>query len=147
MKNKIIFIFTILLLLACNPRVDMDFKQWGDHAYIDNLEVVKLDVEKQKLQEYYEAQTPIEVTGVRNIVISEGETKIDSIQNIAKIKIKQGESIDRVSLRIYHKSVQISPYNGSPKLGILADYSKREFSYKLKSADGTERIWTVILEQ
>ncbi|MEG0889873.1 MAG: hypothetical protein RSH25_15520 [Bacteroides sp.] len=147
MKKSIIFIMVCLLLVACEPRIEMDMAQWGDHAYIDNIELVKLEIDDHvKLQEYYENQTPLEMTGVRSIVISDGKCQIDSAAFIATVKLKAGEELKYTGLKIYHKGMKVEPLNGSPKAGIISDFSKKEFTYRLKSADGSEHDWTIKIQ-
>lgn len=145
--KKIFYIIASLMLFSCQPRVDMDMSEWGDHAYIDNVEIVKLDIDDEaKLAEYYQNETPIAVTGVRSIVISEGKSLIDSLNYVATVRLKTGEELKYTALRIYHKGVMVIPLDDSPRAGIVADLSKKEFSYRLESADGSKHNWRILIE-
>lgn len=145
--KKILLFSIVLLFTACQPRIDMDMEQWGDHAYIDNVEVIKLDIDDEaKLSEYYQNETPIQVTGVRNIVISNGTSKIDSLDYVATVKLKEGEDLKYKGLKIYHKGVKVVPIDNSPKAGIVTDLSKKTFKYRLYSADGSKHDWTIVIE-
>ena len=46
MKNYL-FILLLIVTSACQPRIEMDMEQWGDHAYIDNVEIVKLEIDDE----------------------------------------------------------------------------------------------------
>lgn len=125
----------------------MDMNQWGDHAYIDNVEVITLETnDETKLQEYYQNETPLTVTGVRNIIISDGTASVDSVNFVAKVKLKAGENLKYAGLRIYHKGTLVTPINGTPKAGIVSDLSAKEFAYRIYSADGSKHDWKIIIE-
>lgn len=146
--KKIYIILSVIavLITACQPRIEMDMESWGDHAFIDNVEIVKLETDDEvKLQEFYENETPLTVTGVRNIIISEGKAEIDSVQYIANVKIKKGEELKYAGIKIYHKGILVEPVN-APKAGIVSDLSGKTFVYRLKSADGSSHDWTINLE-
>lgn len=140
-------VITCATLLSCEPRIEMDMGQWGDHAYIDNVEVIKLEIDDEvRLQEYYQNETPLMVTGVRNITISDGMAEIDSLNYVATVKLKEGESLEYAGFKIYHKGALVEPLNGSPKAGIVSDLTAREFTYRLSSADGSKHDWKIIIE-
>ena len=147
MKKYIIFIASFILFLSCEPRIEMDMSQWGDHAYIDNVEIIKLETDDEaKLQEYYTNETPLAVTGVRHIIITNGTAKIDSVNFVATVKLKAGENLQYAGFKIYHKGTKVEPVNGSPKAGIVSDLSAKSFTYRLKSADKSQHDWTIIIE-
>lgn len=145
MKAKVFFgILVSMVLASCEPRIDMDMKQWGDHAFIDNVEVIKLEVDDEaKLQEYYQNETPLTTSGVRQIVISSGKATIDSLNYTANVKLKAGEELNFAGLKIYHKGTLVQPINNSPKAGIVTDLTDREFTYRIFSADGSKHDWTI----
>ena len=142
--KKILYLLALLALVSCEPRIDMDMSQWGDHAYIDNVEIVKLDIDDNaKLAEYYQNETPIAMTGVRQIVISQGKSEIDSLDFVATVKLKAGEELKYAALKIYHKGTHVKPLNNTPKAGIVTDLSKGELKYRVLSADGSKHDWTI----
>lgn len=145
MKAKVfIGILVSMVLASCEPRIDMDMTQWGDHAFIDNVEVVKIEVDDEaKLQEYYQNETPLTTSGVRQIVISNGKATIDSLNYTANVKLKAGEELNFAGLKIYHKGTLVQPINNSPKAGIVTDLTDREFTYRIFSADGSKHDWTI----
>lgn len=147
MKNTVLLAVMFILCISCEPRINMDMTQWGDHAYIDNVELVKLEIDDEaKLQEYYQNGTPLAVTGVRNIIISDGTARIDSVNFVATVKLKAGEKLKYAGFRIYHKGTLVEPINNSPKAGIVSDLSTKEFSYRLSSADGSKHDWKIVIE-
>lgn len=149
MKKNILGCICICVcaLFSCEPRIEMDMNQWGDHAYIDNVEIVKLEIDDEvKLQEYYQDETPLAVVGVRKITISDGKSIIDSINFIAKVKLKDNENLKYSGLCIYHKGTLVEPIDDAPKAGIMADLSAKEFTYRISSADGSKHDWKIVIE-
>ena len=147
MKRVYVLLSVIAVMIsACQPRIEMDMSTWGDHAYIDNVEIIKLDIDDEvKLQEYYENETPLTVPGVRAIIISEGKAAIDSANFVANVKLKAGEKLKYAGFRIYHKGVLVEPID-APKAGIVTDLTSKKFVYRLKSADGSVHDWTINIE-
>ena len=148
--KKILFACIITcstFLFSCEQRIEMDMSQWGDHAYIDNVEIIKLETDDEvKLQEYYQNETPLAVTGVRNITISNGTATIDSANFVATVKLKSGEDLKYAGFRIHHKGTLVEPINGTPKAGIVTDLSAKEFTYRISSADGSKHDWKIVIE-
>lgn len=147
MSRILYFLIAGVSLISCKPRIEMDLDQWGDHAFIDNVEIIKLDTDdKVKLQEYYEKEVPLETTGVRNYVISQGNAAIDSLRYTAKVKLKPNEVLQYAAFRIYHKGRLVEPLKASPKAGVISDLSSKSFFYRLYSADGSVHDWEIIIE-
>lgn len=145
--KRIILLLTlsVIVLISCKPRIEMDMEQWGDHAFIENVQLFKLDIDDSvKLQEWYENQTL--VTGVRQITVSDGTAEIDNDNFIANVKVKSGESVARVGILFWHKATKIEPLDGAPTAGIINDFSSGTFKYRLYSADGTTHDWTINIE-
>ncbi len=143
--SLLIILIAIIGIWGCVPRIDMDMEQWGDHAYIDNVQIIKLETnDSTELWEYYNNETY--VTGVRAITISNGTAVIDSVNATATVTLKSGEALDFAAFKIYHKSMKVEPIENSPKAGIINDLTAKEFHYRLFSADGTERDWIIKIE-
>lgn len=148
MKKNILFLVIMVfagMLFSCDPRIDFDEGQWGDTAFITNVNIFTLQVDEHQLQEYYEsgALTPAR----RRLIISAGNAVIDNDNFIATITVPAGRDITRAGIIIFHQSVRIEPVGGTPIAGILSDLSAKEFVYKLVSADGTTRDWTIKINQ
>lgn len=150
MKNiKIQFAFIFLLLVSfysCQPRIEMDMAQWGDTAFINNVQLFKLETKDGvKLEEYYVDETT--VTGTRKIVVSSGTAVIDEVNYTATVTLKSGESMNYIGLMIYHYGTKVEPLNGAPVAGIVNDLSAGSFTYRVYSADGTTHDWLINIVQ
>lgn len=150
MNKSIVFLFVILVtLISCEPRVEMDMAQWGDQAFITNVEVLKLDIDDQaKLQEYYQSQTLLTVTGARILIISSGSAVVNNDAFTVKVKINPAElvNLSNAGIRIYHKGSLVEPVGSTPKAGVVADLSSKKLVYRVYSPDGSKHDWNIILE-
>lgn len=147
--NKNILYLVILafagILYSCEPRIDFDEGQWGDTAFITNVNLFTLRVDEHQLQEYYESGV---LTPARQrLFISSGSATIDTTNFIATVTVPETADITRAGIVIYHQSVRVEPVGSSPVAGIISDLSAKEFVYKLISADGTTRDWTINIIQ
>jgi len=143
MKN-IVYITTLILSLvwlsSCEPRIDMDFSQWGDHAYIDKVNMFDYSEADHELQEYYTDE--IVTHGIKRHMISTS-TVIDSTAATAVVTVPSAINLGEVGIFFNHRAMKVEPLDGAPKAGFVVDFSHGPYKYKLISADGTERIWTV----
>ena len=149
MKNiKIRFGFLILVLAvlgACEPRIEMDMAQWGDNAFINNVQMFKLETQDGvKLEEYYTADS-LTVTGTRQVIVSSGTAVIDEEAFTANVTLNSGESSTGIGILIYHYGTKVEPLNGAPVAGIINDFSAGVFEYRVHSADGTTHDWTIYI--
>lgn len=148
MKKNILYLVILVfagMLYSCEPRIDFDEGQWGDTAFITNVNIFTLQVDEHQLQEYYESGvlTPAR----KRLFISSGNATIDNENFIATVTVPENEDITRAGIVIYHQCVRVEPVGSSPVAGILADLSAKEFVYKLVSADGTTHDWTIRIVQ
>lgn len=148
MKKNIIYLVILMfggILYSCEPRIDFDDGQWGDTAFITNVNIFSLNVDEHELQEYY---TNEELTPARQrIFISSGNATIDEENFIATVTVPQDRDLTRAGIVIYHESMRVEPVGDSPVAGIITDLSAKEFVYKLVSADGTTHDWTILIVQ
>jgi hypothetical protein len=146
MKNLIILLVGIAgVISSCGPRIELDYGQWGDKAFITNVQIFKLDIDDEaKLVEWHTNEEPM--TGVRKIIISAGNAVIDNDNYTAKVKLRAGESLVGAGFMFYHYGTLIEPMNGAPKAGIANDLSAGQFTYRVHSADGSQHDWTIIIE-
>lgn len=133
----------LIVLVSCQPRIDLDLTQWGDHAFLNNVQVFTLQVDSQKLQEYYTSK--ILTPSIRRVVVSTGNAVIDPIAYTATVKVPVTVDITRAGIIFYHQAQKIEPNNVSPIAGIISDLTAKNFSYKVTSADGTTHDWTIII--
>lgn len=149
MKNiiKLGFIFLFMSLLnSCSPRIEMDMAQWGDNAFIYNVQLFKLETQDGvQLQEYYVDGTTL--TGTRKVTVSSGTAVIDDVNYTATVTLNADESFEYIGFLFYHYGTLIEPLNGAPVAGIINDLSSGPFTYKVHSADGTTHDWTINVVQ
>lgn len=148
MKKNILYLFILVLsgiLFSCEPRIDFDEGQWGDTAFITNVNIFTLQADEHELHEYYENGT---LTPARKrLFISTGKAVIDNDNFLATITVPASKDITRAGIVIYHECVRVEPVGSSPVAGILTDLSAKEFVYKLVSGDGTTHDWTIKIVQ
>ena len=142
---KKLILLTILFLgifTSCDPRIELDYDQWGDNANLTNVQLFKLDIKEDfKLVEWYKNEDPM--TGVRRIIISDGNATIDNDNFTATVKLKQGESLVGAGLIFYHYGTLIEPLGSAPKAGIANDLSAKNYTYRVHSADGSHHDWKI----
>jgi hypothetical protein len=147
MKTNYILYLIISLLLAtlmsCEPRIKLELDQWGDHAFLTNAQVFTLQADQQQLQEYFESGTL--TPALRRVISSTGMAVIDSASFTATVKVPVSLDLTRTGFIFYHQAVRIEPTDNSPIAGIIADLSKKEFHYRLTSADGSFHDWTILI--
>ena len=142
----IIILLMAVLAFSCESRIEMDMEQWGDTAFLTNVQVFKLTYDDEaKLEEWYRDPSQT-ITGVFWTSISEGNAVIDNENYTATVNIADGESLENVIIRFGHTAYRIEPLNGAPVAGILNDFSAKEFVYRVHSADGTTHDWTIYFQ-
>jgi len=144
MKHKNILyslmLMSLLLLSACmKPSVELDDTQWGDNANITTAQLFKYDEVKNQLG-YGEVVTGYQTTGITTT-----SNVVDKGQATVRIVAVKGTDLTKVGIRFTHFAKTIEPMNGAPVAGIIADFSKGQFTYRLHSADGTIRDWTILI--
>jgi hypothetical protein len=146
MKKIIILlgIFGAFALSSCEPRIEMDMGQWGDHAIIDNVQVFKFEVDDDPV--LYETMNVVgNISGYRRIIIS-ATAEIDLDNSTVTVPLIGNETLNEAGLIFFHQSVLIEPLDGAPRGGIIGDFSSRTAKYRLHSADGTTRDWTIKIQ-
>lgn len=139
--NVVIVVFLGSLITSCKPRIEMDLAQWGDHALIDNVQIFNIQMQDQKLQEYY--TSGVLTPASKRIYISIGNAAVDLVNFTATVKVPANVDLTKVGIEFFHKAVKIEPINDAPIAGIISDFSAKSYVYKLISADGTIHDWTI----
>lgn len=143
MKLKYIFAFAVVILAffsACEPRIELDEGQWGDHAYIDNVLLFTLDEEEHRLNEWHTDSLLSE--GIRRKIL-DTNTEIDSLNAVAKVTVPEGADLTQVGIMFSHRSKKIEPLENAPVAGYPDDFTGGPFKYRLISADGSKRDWVI----
>lgn len=142
MKHKKILhclmLVAVMAFSACmKPRVELDDTLWGDNAFITTAVLFKYDEVKTQLG-YNEV-----VTGYQNVGITTASNVVDKDKATITIVAAKGTDLTKMGIRFTHYAKTIEPMNGAPAAGTIADFSKGPFVYRLHSADGTIRDWTI----
>ncbi|MCL3781846.1 hypothetical protein EMN47_15785 [Prolixibacteraceae bacterium JC049] len=142
MNIKLTILVAILMgmFCSCEPRIDMDMSQWGDHAIITNVQIFKYEVDDDPA--LYEKEKGLDAFGLRRIVIS-NQAKVDLENSKVTISLIGEETLSAAGFIFFHESTKVEPLNNSPIAGRVSDLSSKSFTYRLTSADGTVRDWTI----
>lgn len=130
-------LFLIFTTSCMKPRVDMDLAAWGDNANITAVVLFRYVEVKNQLG-YTDT-----VTGYQNVPISTKSNTIDTKAATVNIVAVTGTDLTQMGIRFSHFATKIEPLDGAPAAGLIADFSKGTFKYRLYSADGTKRDWTI----
>ena len=138
-SNYIALILLLAFSSCMKPRVELDDTQWGDNANITAAVLFKYEEVKNQLG-YNEP-----VTGYQNVSIATPSNVVDKSQATVRIVAAKGTDLTKIGIRFSHFAKSIEPINGAPAAGIIADFSRGEFTYRLHSADGTDRDWKILI--
>lgn len=136
-------IIVISIFSSCEPRVDLDLSQWGDQAFITNVQVFTHEIRDDfRLAEFVENGT--ESTGVRRFLLQGAAIDVNNDNFVVTITAPTGTTDFSASgFLITHTSTLVEPLSGAPKGGIIADLNSGSFQYRLHSADKTTHDWTI----
>ncbi|WP_454879800.1 DUF5018-related domain-containing protein [Sphingobacterium detergens] len=144
MKHSKLFMLAMCLILtgvtSClKPRVELDQGAWGDNAFITNA----------VLFEYVEVTNDLgydtPVTGYQSKNIGTTSNVVDRDNATITIIAQKGTNLTKVGVRFSHYGTKIEPLDGAPVAGVISDFSKGYFKYKVYSADGTIREWKLMI--
>jgi hypothetical protein len=142
------FILVIVIISSCQPRIELDMTQWGNNAYITNVQLFKLEIRDDfQLSEWYTDDGQIPVTGVRRLITSQGNAVVDDENFSVTVQLRNGENIRETGLMIYHYGTLVEPLFGAPQPGIINDLSEGLFTYRIHSADGNYNDWIINIVQ
>ncbi|MCY4778104.1 hypothetical protein ORI89_00465 [Sphingobacterium sp. UT-1RO-CII-1] len=142
MKLRILIkAFLLLLILGLSSclkqRVELDETQWGDNAHITSVVLFKY-VEVTNQLGYDKP-----VTGYQNVAVPTPTNIVDKEKFTVTLQAEKGADLKNIGIRFSHFAKLIEPINGAPIAGVISDFSNGPFQYRLTSADGTIRDWTV----
>lgn len=144
--NYFIAILVLLFTFSCGQRVEMDMSQWGDTAFITNVQIFTLEVKDDfQMEEFYNSDGQL-VEGVRQVTISDGAAVVDNENFTVHVKLKAGQNLDLAGILIYHRSMRVEERDNSPRCGIAKKLDTDQFKYRLHSADGTTHDWTISVD-
>lgn len=72
---------------------------------------------------------------------------VPPVNNTFKSEIREKVTLSNLVASVdISTAARVQPVNGSPTLGIPADYSKKKMSYKVTAADGkTVKVWEITI--
>lgn len=131
---------SLLAFTSClKPRVELDQGAWGDNAFITNA----------VLFEYVEVTNDLgygtPVTGYQAKNIGTASNVVDRDNATITIIVQKGTNLNKIGIRFSHYGTKIEPLDGAPVAGVISDFSKGYFKYRVYSADGTTREWKLMV--
>lgn len=141
MKNiriQFIALLMIISLGACTKaRIEPDFSIYGDKAFITGVTTFDYIPVTHDLN-YNEAVTGYQVRALNNTpTIDKVNFKINVLITTA------AADLSKMGIRLSNDATKIEPLNGAPLAGIIADFSKGPYVYRVHSADGSVHDWTI----
>lgn len=145
MKNITIRFIALLLMLSLGscikPRIEPDFSIYGDKAFITGVTTFDYITVSHELN-YNEEVTGYQVRALANTL------NIDKVNFKINVLITNtAADLSKMGIRLSNEAVKIEPLNGAPAAGIIGDFSKGPYLYRVHSADGTKRDWTIIFSK
>lgn len=145
-KNKLFLLLAVVVFSSCEPRIDLDEGQWGNHSELSNVLLYVYDFQEYELQEYRETGelTP----GVRKVLMGTN-LNIDLEDHTASIDLPADNSLvdDVVAMAFIMDGTRVEPLNDAPTLGLPADFTNGPYTYRIHSADGNYTDWVVTVNQ
>jgi hypothetical protein len=142
-QNKWLIVLLIIISISTTSclkqRVELDDTVWGDQANITGAVLFKYTTVTNQLG------NAEPVTGYQNTGITTASNVVDKSQATVRIVAIKGTDLTKIGIRFTHAAKTIEPINGAPVAGTIADFSKGQFTYRLHSADGTDRDWTILI--
>ncbi|WP_316812653.1 DUF5018-related domain-containing protein [Pedobacter heparinus] len=150
MKNNKIRLIAFLMILslgACTKaRIEPDFSIYGDKAFITAVTTFDYITVTNPLN-YNEPVTGYQVRGLSNTTtIDRVNFKINVVVNNPTGTISPSNpalDITKMGIRLANEATKIEPLNGAPAAGVIADFSKGPYVYRVYSADGSQHDWTI----
>lgn len=145
-QNKLLFLLALVIFSSCEPRVDLDEGQWGNHSDLINVLIYVYQFQDHELQEFKETG---ELTPAVRKVQRGTDMSIDEENHTASVNLPAAYSLvnDVVVLAVQHDGTLVEPLNGAPTMGLPADFTSGPFTYRVHSADGNYTDWTITINQ
>ncbi len=136
--SAVLFTLVVTTFIACiKPRVELDDTAWGDKAYITSAVLFRYDTVRNQMG--YDQP----VTGYQNVAVATNTNLVSRENATLTIVAVRGTNIKQIGIRFSHFAKLIEPLNGAPQAGMVSDFSQGPYKYRLTSADGTVREWTL----
>jgi hypothetical protein len=140
MKNRIslglLFAIATLSVSCLKPRITPDYSIYGDKAFIKSITTFKY-IEVTNNLNYNTPVTGDEIVNIKNKMTT------DTIHTTISVITNVGTDLTQMGIRLINDAQKIEPINGAPVAGLIGDYSKGPYVYRVYSADGTVRDWSL----
>ena len=102
MKKNIIIIGILasVIFTSCDPRIEMDMSQWGDHAIITNVQIFKYEVDNDPA--IYEQWHELDAFGLRRVIISNIAT-VDLGNSTVTVALIANETLNEAGLILFSR--------------------------------------------
>jgi hypothetical protein len=149
MRNRIFIAFQFIIVLFCfsctKARIEPDYSVYGDKALVASVNTFFYKKAKSNLG-FGE-----QVTGYEKVTVSNTQSIDVPNKKITLVLAKTTGSgattvvtdLAKIGIAINTDAQRIEPLNGAPTAGLIGDFSKGPYTYRLFSADGTVRDWTI----
>ncbi|WP_316793342.1 DUF5018-related domain-containing protein [Pedobacter frigoris] len=138
-KFLAIQILIVLFCFACTkPRIEPDDSVYGDKAFVNSINTFYYKEVKSNLN-YGE-----QVAGYQKLTVTNTQTvdRNNSKVNVVLAKVTD-VNLTNIGIAINTDAQRVEPINGAPTAGLIGDFSKGPYVYRLHSADGATRDWTI----
>ncbi|WP_108199935.1 DUF5018-related domain-containing protein [Pedobacter psychrodurus] len=145
MKSRIFIAVQLTLVLFCfactKARIEPDYSVYGDKAFVNSINTFYYKEVKSNLN-YGE-----QVTGYQKLTVTNTQS-IDNANKKINIVLAKATGADltdltKIGIAINTDAQRVEPINGAPIAGLIGDFSKGPYTYRLFSANGTTRDWTL----
>lgn len=135
-------IFVFALFFSCAPRIELDEGQWGDNAFLTDVKVFVYNEEEHSLEEAELGDGTELVPGIQRKFLSTSSV-VDKDAAVVDVTVPANTDLTQVGIVFRHTAKIIEPLNGAPLAGYIDDFSNGPYTYRVTSADGTVRNWSV----
>ncbi len=145
MKTSMKLFFLLMTILSIStisctkPRIEFDRSVWGNNAIITGAVIFKYTEITNQLG------YTTTVTGYQSVSIATPTNIVDLPSATVTIVAAKGTDLTKIGIRFTHFADFITPLNGAPVAGVIADFSSGSFVYRLTSADGSVRDWKILI--
>ena len=132
----LLLILSICCMSCLKARVEPNYSVYGDKAFIKSITTFKYKEVTNNLN-YDNPVTGDQAVNIKNKITTDTAGKKISIITDA------GTDLTQLGIRLINDAQKIEPLNGAPAAGLISDYSKGPYVYRVYSADGTVRDWSL----
>ncbi len=142
LKTGIVVLFAFLIQ-ACEQRIELDAGQWETAADITSGAFMFV----WDIEEGVEIPEPTGGSLDRTKTTIVSSSNVDAENAIVYVTLDDGVDPSALGCFIYFNGEKIEPIDNAPELGVITSWSiGTEYQYRIYSADGQYKDWTLIIE-